>query len=88
MNEIKMVKYTAEQIDQVLLLLASIAGDSKSYECSLPMMSVILDINNYLRDNAIIFDEVYDGTEQEEENFELDDDSDDEIILDGNDDDE
>ena len=55
MNEITMVKYTAEQIDQILMLLSSVASDSKVYECSLPMMSVVLDINNLLRNNAVIY---------------------------------
>lgn len=57
MENITMVKYTAEQIDQVLALLTTIASDTKAYECSLPMMSVILDINNFLRGNAVVYEE-------------------------------
>lgn len=57
MENITMVKYTAEQIDQVLALLAAVASDTKSYECSLTMMSVILDINNFLRGNAVVYNE-------------------------------
>lgn len=57
MENITMVKYTAEQIDQVLALLTAVASDTKSYECSLTMMSVILDINNFLRGNAVVYNE-------------------------------
>lgn len=58
MKTITMVKYTAEQIDKVLAILASVAGDSKAYGCSLPMMSVVLDINNYLREDATVYEEI------------------------------
>lgn len=93
MNEITMVKYTAEQIDQILVLLASIVSDSKVYECSLPMMSVILDINSLLRNNAIVYDEILskeeDMLENENDQDYIDCDYDnDEIILDGSDTDE
>lgn len=50
------VIYNVEQIDEILRLLAVIASDSKSFECSLPMMSVVLDINNLLRQNAVILE--------------------------------
>lgn len=56
MNDM-MVKYTAEQIDQVLAILTAIAGDTKAYECSLPMLSVVLDLNNFLRNNAVVYEE-------------------------------
>lgn len=57
METITMVKYTAEHVDKILAILASVAGDSRAYECSLPMMSVVLDINNCLRKNAIVYEE-------------------------------
>lgn len=57
MENVTMVKYTAEQIDQVLALLTTVASDTKSYECSLPMMAIILDINNFLRNNAVVYSE-------------------------------
>lgn len=57
MKEITMVKYTSEQIDQVLSLLTNIVNDSKTYECSIPMMAVVLDINNYLRSTAVVYEE-------------------------------
>ena len=57
MKEITMLKYTSEQIDQVLSLLTNIVNDSKTYECSIPMMAVVLDINNYLRSTAVVYEE-------------------------------
>lgn len=70
MEQITMVKYTAEQIDQVLALLTTVASDTKSYQCSLPMMSVILDINNFLRNNAEVYtvDSVAEHEDSEETN--------------------
>lgn len=70
MEQITMVKYTAEQIDQVLALLTTVASDTKSYQCSLPMMSVILDINNFLRNNAEVYtvDSVTEHEDSEETN--------------------
>lgn len=67
MKNTTMVKYTAEQIDQVLALLTTIASDTKAYECSLPMMSVILDINNFLRGNAVVYEEEIPSTEAGED---------------------
>lgn len=57
MKSITMVKYTTEQIDRILVMLESIVRDSKAFDCSLSMMSVMLDINNYLRENAVVFEE-------------------------------
>lgn len=67
MENVTMVKYTAEQIDQVLALLTTVASDTKSYECSLPMMAIILDINNFLRNNAVVYrEEISEGEIMEE----------------------
>lgn len=67
MENVTMVKYTAEQIDQVLALLTTVASDTKSYECSLPMISMILDINNFLRNNAVVYsEEISEGEIMEE----------------------
>lgn len=52
-----MVKYTAEQINQILSVFESIASDTKGYECSLPMLSIILNLNNFLQNNAIVYEE-------------------------------
>lgn len=85
MANITMVKYTAEQIDQVLALLTTIASDTKAYECSLPMMSAILDINNFLRGNAVVYEEEIPNTEADipvEETAEAEK-SEEEIILSG-----
>lgn len=79
-----MVKYTAEQIDQVLALLTTIVSDTKAYECSLPMMSVILDINNFLRGNAVVYEEEIPSTEAVENSVEevaKSEESENEIIL-------
>lgn len=81
-----MVKYTAEQIDQVLALLTTVVSDTKAYECSLPMMSIVLDLNNFLRSNAIIFKEEIPNIETVEDSTEKvieSDDSEEEIILSG-----
>lgn len=63
MQNIMMVKYTTEQIDRVLSVLHSVAIDTKSYECSLPMLATVLDIYNFLRDNAVIYSEIIEETE-------------------------
>lgn len=63
MENIMMVKYTTEQIDRVLSVLNSVAMDSKAYECSLPMMTTVLDIYNFLRENAVIYNEIIEETE-------------------------
>lgn len=63
MQNIMMVKYTTEQIDRVLSVLHSVAIDTKSHECSLPMIATVLDIYNFLRDNAVIYNEIVEETE-------------------------
>lgn len=86
MKEIKMVKYTEDQINELLALFAEIASDTKAFGCSLPMISVILNIDNYLRNNAVQFTEEAEDNKEEAvaESGEIDEEnSEEEIIISG-----
>ena len=82
--KIEMVKYTKEQIEQLLATLAIVMGDTRTYECSLNMAAVILDINNFLRQNAnVVEEEIEDDTEATEETEVQEEKVSDEIVLSG-----
>lgn len=85
--KIEMVKYTKEQIDQLLACLAAVMGDTRAYECSLNMVAVVLEVNNFLRLNAnIVEEEIEDTTEATEETEVQEEkvpDENDEIVLSG-----
>lgn len=85
--KIEMVKYTKEQIDQLLACLAAVMGDTRTYECSLNMAAVVLEVNNFLRLNAnVVVEEIEDNTEiakETEVQEEKVSDENDEIILSG-----
>lgn len=66
MKKVSMVKYSIEQMNQLLGFLEAIATDSKSFDCSMKMLSTVLNIDSFLKDNAILFEEEIDENEMEE----------------------
>lgn len=82
-----MVKYTAEQMDQISNLLTAIIEDTRSYSCSLPMAAILININNFLKENAVLFTEEIKGSEasaaqhDESTNSDTNEDCEKEIVL-------